>query len=821
MPRMLRFIGRFFKKPAPPPLPGSSPEELWRADFTSPELSRFQAVDEERYSVHLDSGALVLDLHRDNLFAWADAGDFRYTDVSIEAEISFGEAGSRRSAGLLFRKLDDSSFMYVLVSSDGEVRLDVVFNGDPRTIVPWIACPWASGAETMVLSVVSRGPRIVVLVNGRFALEAEDDSLDSGGIAFAAQSYSGLATFRLDSLRIDSRPMEAESDYLRFARIVAADSDQRRRLAEGFFGLGHNVPALVQLRKVADRGEGTARDKFLEAESLLRMDLKDEAAEAIEACLLLDPDFGEAIEERYNLLYLRGNYSQLREHLEADSERLSSSPRLLNLLGHAYYNLGSWKSSAEAYARAAAGDPGMPIYARNHAMALENAGDHVAASAAWLAAAKGFYTQEAWEDATDCSMRLRKLGYDKAVLDSLDGLVAYGRGDLKTAETLLSKLVKKGRADASSTYIHGLIMASAGKRTEALRDYRKAVELEPELPIYRYRLAEALFVAGERCDDEIAAALAAAPADGWTLNLAGQAALSRGQASEAADFFRKAAAALPGEAVPVVNLSQALSARGDQEQALETLGTWPARNAAAANRLGNVYAATGKLETAANEYRNACALGCSPGTQDPELPEYRVNLAAALFELGELADAEDSLRRALETRDDPRALKLMGDIAAEYGDFSRAEMAYRAALERAPGDTSTLSRLAGLYMARHRYKRAAEIADELEILDPGSAASLKESIHAATSETLACASCKRSWEVPRPAPAVPRARLRGEPSDDTPAGSCPACGKVYCVACRKDALADGHFTCPECGGNLNLNDDRVRWIVLEKLKISD
>lgn len=818
---MLRFIGQFFKKPAQPPLPGSSPEELWRADFSTAARSRFRPSDEDRYSVRLEDGALVLDLHKDNLFAWTDAGDFRYTDVSVEAEIRFGDAGSRRAAGLLFRKLDDASFAYVLVSSDGEVRLDVVFNGDPRTIVPWIACPWATGAETMVLSIVTRGPRIVALVNGRFALEAEDDSLDSGSIAFAAQSYASPGTCRLESLRIESRPVEAESDYLRFARIVAADSSQRRRLAEGFFGQGHYVPALVQLRKVSDRGEGTARDKFLEAECLLRMDLKDEAAEAIEACLKLDPSFGEAMEERYNLMYLRGEYGRLRTELEADARRLSSSPRLLNLLGHAYYNLGSWKSSADAYYRASAGDPGMPIYARNHAMALENSGDRVAAAGSWLAAAKGFYAQEAWDDASDCSARLRELGFDKSVLDSLDGLVAYGRGDLKTAETLLSKLYKKGRADAPASYIHGLILAKAGKRAEALRAYRKAVELEPAIPIYRYRLAEALFVAGERCDDEIAEALAAAPADGWTLNLAGQAALSSGHASEAAAYFGKAVAALPGEAVPVVNLSQALSALGDHEKALAILAAWPANNAAAANRQGNVFAATGRLEAAISSYRGACALAVSPGTEDPELPEYRVNLAAALFELGELADAEDSLRRALEARDDPRALILMGDIAAEYGDLSRAEMAYRAALERAPGDPSTLSRLAGHYMARRRYKRAAEIALELEALDPASAASLKAAIHAATFETLACASCPRTWEAPKPPPAVPRAKLRGEPSDDSPAGSCPACNKIYCVACRKDALVDGRFTCPDCGGNLNLNDDRVRWVVLEKLKAAD
>jgi len=814
---MLKFIGRFFKKPLPPPEPGSSPEELWKADFSTMETSRFAPVDEERYAVSVDGGALRLDLRRGNLFAWADAADYRYADATIEAELHFGEPGQRRAAGLMLRKIDDSSFLYVLVSSGGEVRLDIVFNGDPRPLVPWIACPWAAGAETVVLSVVSRGPRIVVMVNGRFALEAEDDSLESGRLAFAGQSYGGPASFRLVSLRVDSRPLEAETDYLRFARIVAADSDQRRRLAEGFMGLGYYVPALVQLRKVADRKEGTARDKFLEAECLLRLDLKDEAAVAIDACLAIDPAFGEAIEERYNLMYLRGDYARLRESLESDTVRLGSSPRLANLLGHAYYNLGSWTRAAEAYGQAADADPDMPIYARNRAMALENAGDLVAASAAWLAAAKGFYAQEAWDDASDCSRRLRERGFDKAALDSLDGLVAYGRGDEKTAEALLSKLVKKGRADAPASYIYGLMLNAAGKRAEAIKAFRNAAALEPEKPIYAYRLAEALFVTGEPCDDELETALRMAPDDGWTLNLAGQAAMSHGRLAEAVDRFGAATAALPDEAAPVVNRSQALSALGRHDEAIAALDSWPERSAAAANGRGNALAAAGRLADAAAAYQTACSLG----NADPELATYRVNLAAALIELGELADAEDALRRALELKDDPRALRLMGDIAAEYGDLGRAELAYRAALERLPGDADLLARLASHYLSRRRYERAAAMADELAAADPAAAQTVRNAIRAATFETIACASCGRSWEAPKPVPAVPRSRLRGEPPDDSPAGSCPGCGKTFCVACRKDALQDGRFTCPDCGVTLNLNDDRVRWIVIDRLKSAD
>lgn len=816
---MFRFMRRF-KKPLPPPEPGSSPEALWQADFSSIEASRFEHIDEERYATRTLDGALILELRKASLFAWADAGDYRYTDASIEAEIDFGHPGSRCAAGILLLKADDSSFIYVLVSSDGAVRMDLVFNGEPRVIVPWIDCPWVAGAESMVLSVVSRGPRIVVMLNGRFAFEAEDDSLESGAVAFAAQSYDEPAIIRLISFRIESRPLEAESDYIRFTRIIVADSAQRRRLAEGLFGQGYFVAALVQLRKIALQGEAEAQDRFLEAECLLRLELYEDAAKAIDACLAIDPSYDPAIEERYNLLYLRGDYARLREDLEADAARLASSPRLYNLLGHAHYNQGSWEKAAAAYGSAAEGDPLMPIYARNKAMALENARDIVAASGAWLLAAKGFYEQEAWDEASDCSIRLRERGFDTSVLASLDGMIAYGRGDLKTAKAQLYKLWKSKRADAPSSYVYGLILNEEGKRLEAIDAFRQAVALDPDRPIYRYRLAETLFMSGKDCDEEISMALHVAANDGWVLNLAGQAALAAGKVSVAAEYFEKALAALPQEHVPAINLSQAYTTEGRHEEAIRVLGSWPNRSASAANRLGNALAAAHRIEDAAKAYEKACVIGVSSKDEDSDPVEYRINLAAALFELGELSRAEDSLRQALEIREDPRALVLMGDIVSEFGDIGRAEMAYRAAIERDPHHALAMKRLATHYLLRHRYEQAAQVADTLSAIDKDSAAAIQLAIHDATTQSLACSVCGISWELPLPTPPAPRSRLKGEPSDDSPAGSCPDCGKVYCVACRKNDIVDGRFTCPECLTRLNLNDDRVRWLVLDRIKTS-
>ncbi len=791
--------------------PGSSPEALWKADLSSVSASGFVPSGDERYGVESANGALVLALKRSNLFAWTDAGSMRYADVSIEAEIDFGETGQKRSAGLIIRKVEDSSFMYALVSSEGNARLDVVFNGEPRTLVPWVACPWARGSTRMVLSLVARGPRFILMVNGRFALEAEDDTLAAGGLAFAAQSYEEAALFNLVSLSVESRPLEVETDFIRYTRVVEADADQRRRLAEGLYALGFHVAALVQLRKIRDRGQASARDSFIEAECLIGLELPGEALTAIETCLAQDPAMEQALEERFNLLYLINDYARLRTALENDPGRLASSPRLANLLGHAHYNGGAWKEAALAYAKAAAGDPSMPLYARNHAMALEKSGDPVKASAAWLAAARGFYDQEAWDDTEDCSRRLRTLGFDRTMLDSLDALVSYGRGNKSTAEIILAKLFKKNKTDAPGSYIFGLILLEKDKRIEAIRAFKRAVELEPSRALYHYRLAESLFLSGQGCEEELQSAIALAPADGWTMNLAGQVRLSAGDAENASIFFSKARQALPDEPVVVVNLSEALSALGRQDDALGILGDWPGRSAQAANRLGNIFSAEGRLTDAVSAYETACRIGEGKA----ETVDYRINLAAALFELGELSAAEDSLRKALETRDDARALMLMGDLATEYGDFGRAEVSYRATLEREPGNPAVLVRLARHYLARGLHQKAETMASLLENTRPEIAASIHADIRAATIETISCSSCATCWEIPKPMPAVPRVTLHGELPDDAPAGSCPDCGKVFCVACRKHDLLEGRFICPECGSRLNLNDDRIRWIVRE------
>jgi predicted RNA-binding Zn-ribbon protein involved in translation (DUF1610 family) len=139
-------------------------------------------------------------------------------------------------------------------------------------------------------------------------------------------------------------------------------------------------------------------------------------------------------------------------------------------------------------------------------------------------------------------------------------------------------------------------------------------------------------------------------------------------------------------------------------------------------------------------------------------------------------------------------------------------------LERAPSDGGLLLALARTYLGAQKAKKAEECLSRLEEADPARAMRFREEFLAATTETISCAGCGRLWRLPRDLPAQSGASVRAMPPDEAPAGACPRCGKVFCIACRKADLKDSRFTCPDCGEGLKLQDNRLRYLVRESLK---
>jgi|GEM_PF-631515 len=329
----------------------------------------------------------------------------------------------------------------------------------------------------------------------------------------------------------------------------------------------------------------------------------------------------------------------------------------------------------------------------------------------------------------------------------------------------------------------------------------------------------------------------------WILNLAGQEALSRGDLEAARIHLEAARAALPEAPEIAINVADLESRSGCVDRALAVLEPFADR-ADCRNQAGNVYAAAaGAFERGAipgggaRAAEGADAPGSDPGEKldellnaaareylkatnlEPYAAEYQTNLAAAYIELERYADAEERLRKALDQGGGPRALLLTGNLARVYGDFPRAEAAYRLGLQASPEDPDLLLALGATYVSLRNFSKAEEVVGRLASSAPDKADRLRGEILEATTEPLSCSSCGRAWRVPRDLPAQSAANIRAMPPDDSPAGACPSCGKIFCIACRKaDLSEDKRFTCPDCGEPLKLSDPRLRYLVRESLK---
>jgi len=797
---------------------GSDEGELWTAPLGNPESAGFRLSMDERYAVRPADGALELELRKGSLFAWAEAPARLASDFACQARIAFDEAPGHAAAGLIFRASGDRDFVHVLVSNRGYVRMDAVFNGDPRTVVPWTELRSVPGPE-FELRVTARGVAWTAFVDGAWAFEAEDETAESGSLAFAAQTYADCprARFSLRELALETRPGEIETAHWAWLAGMPPAPSARLSLARSLHADGSQLAALVQLRRSEKDAPLDADAWFLRAEAAIRLELWDEAGSALDACLELQPGREDAREERANLLYLRSRHAELRELLEGERERTEASPRLSNLLGHALWNAGDWEGAAAAYGRAAELESAMPIFEANRARALEEAGRSAEALESWRRAARLFAQEEAVDDLRSSIERIASLSPRDPGLGALRARLLYAEGRFDEASKALERLAKAGTEDSAVWYLAGLLRSRRGDREGALPFLEKAVGLEPGFAPFRFRLAEARFLSGRELGDALEKALELAPTDAWIQNLDGMVAQADGDRARAETRFRSALAALPAEVDPALNLAALLAETGRAAEALDILAPF-GEDARALNQRGNALVVLGRLADAADAYAGAVRAAIDAGFRAEEAAEFRDNRAACLVELGLWSDAEECLRVSLTEAPGARAYALAGRVAEELGDLVRAETAWRAALELEPSDARTREALARNYLVRRRDARFREELGKLAALAPERAAKLEADFLEVSTERLSCSGCDRVWRAPRPVPPTSAKSLRVVPPDEVPAGSCPSCGRIWCVGCRKDSVGeDGRMSCPECGVPLKLNDERLRYLVHEGL----
>ncbi|MDR2185956.1 MAG: tetratricopeptide repeat protein [Treponema sp.] len=826
-----------------------------------------------------NTDCLVLGLRKAGCIAWIEDPLFRYGDLVIDGTFRLDSRGSYAAAGFLFRVVDERTCYSALISNKGYFRLDVLQNGMPLPLIGWTEVPGAEtdrarglpAADMPVsLKIIAWNSHIILAVNGIWAAEIKDSTISEGRICFAAACYDApvhnddepyTAEAFLESFSVESRTLEVEKIYGQWEN--KADPRSCFHLAETFTAMNQPAAALIQLKKAWDDPacEKTQRELLLAARLALRLELLDEAETYIDNCIAAGagtPLGREAGLERVKLLYIAKRYDELIAAAPEDgpgsgnggsaegacteaAPRPEPSSTFYTLLGNVYMERNEVKRAARCYDEACRLDGSNGLAAKNAANAYELLGEKDEAIKRYLEAGRIFLSQDNYEDLGILVPKMLALDGSSREAHGLAGKWAFGVEDwtmaaqeFAEAERLRLALEPRPGRDPSLVFLQALLLIRQGKRPEALPLLEEAAALAPDFALFRFRLAESRFLlSGNSADPRMLADLEAAlnlssgeedaPPDsggsrltcGWIHNLAAQTALGNNDLEGASRHLEKAAGIL-GE-VPAIRVNRGglRYLQGSLDKALAVLAVTSKDEdpeGMMSNCAGNLLVKAGRFEEADSYYQAALAAA-------PQNAEYICNRAACLIELGYYGEA-DSLLARLETMT-PSALNLIAYIAIKKGEYQRAEAACKTALESDDGHAASLLSLGWIYTTLKRWDDARNILDRLNAL-PLSAEyksrrdELKMRLEESLFKTVHCIACGRSWRILREPSPAPPIRLFAMPPDDLPAGTCPECGGVYCIACGKKNLdPEGRFLCPKCGKSLKLIDGGLKKLVYD------
>ena len=778
-------------------------EERWSTRFRRFGDHRFEIETNADYSVSIESRALTLAISRPRVFAWTDNPNDIFRDFVLSAEIRF-DGESPCAAGFLFRKTDDSTFYYILVSQEGKFRFDSVVNGSPIPLIAWTECPIRPEGEPFGIRVVARGDSFTMYQNEEWIGEVVDNSIISGRIAFGAQNYGDSCAVSLTSITVETRPFEVEAGYYRSSNYLPVDPNRRIVLARTFFRMGQFAESGVQVRRAGNDRELSSEEHFLLGSAHLNMGEYDAALESVETAIELDHSNEAAIAEKANLLYLTDRLSDFEVHFARHDASFKLHPGMLNLRGNCAFALLNWQLARDSYDRAISLQGDVALFHLNLGRCKERLNDPEGAIEAYTNAARLFFDDEAYDEIDRIIARFEAIAPDSLARAEIAAKLAFAEGRLFEANRLLSEATGRGSTDSSIYFLVGIIEARSHDREAANESFARAIALEPDYPLYHFRYAENRYLAGMDAEDAIERAIELAPRDGWALNLAGMYSLDRSQYVEAVSLFARALEELPEESDIVANLAEAKFHLGDLESALELL---EARDDSApcVYQRGVIEAETGDVSKAINTLRTAVSM-------NPENETYRETLAAVLFDDDRVHESEELLQELLESGSTPRRLNLVAQIARAKGEYRRGESALVEALKIEPTNPDLKYNLASHYYFMGAWE---EVIDMLDGSIDDRSVTLRDRAVSASRRRIECAGCGREWWAPRDIATQPVLKLKGEPPVDSPAGKCPNCGSIYCVECASRSIKNGRFHCESCGSRLNLNDDHLRYLVLQ------
>jgi tetratricopeptide (TPR) repeat protein len=286
------------------------------------------------------------------------------------------------------------------------------------------------------------------------------------------------------------------------------------------------------------------------------------------------------------------------------------------------------------------------------------------------------------------------------------------------SEALFGRAVKVTDRNYLAYNNLGFYLSRQGRTTEAMENYRRSLEINPNYEDALNNMGYAL--AGQKKYDEAIgyylAALRIRPNHPEVHNNLGNAVSELGRIDEAIQHYRVTLAQKPEHADAHNNLGVALAMKGQLEEAIlhfRKAIRFKPNDASGHSNLGNALAVQHKLDEAVQEYEQALRL-------KPEEAQAHNNLGNALAGQGKLDAAIGQYREALRLNaDNPEAQANLAAALAAQGNLPQALEHYQAALGLTPNNPELHYRLAEVLLHQGRRDEAAAHLTTALQLRPG------------------------------------------------------------------------------------------------------
>jgi tetratricopeptide (TPR) repeat protein len=806
--------------------PDSLLQDTWRTDFRWLDRKRFSKEAGRDFSSKTRRRRLELKIRKSSCFAWVLA-PYQYGDFMIRARMHIGQENGHSSVGFVLRYNNEDNFYYFLLSNRNLFRFDVLFNRNPIHLIEWTAVPEAA-TDATELRIIARDNSFSFFLGDEWLAETSDDTLKTGFVGFAAQNYEEKSegVFLLNSLSIESRPVQVEQEYLRWTRYVPVSPQSRVALARTYAEMGKHSEAVVQLKSALRHLRDSGEVHLLLGRSYIQLKAYQESLSCLDRVLELEPENDQVRLQKADVLFLDGDFLECRDYIESILSRYPQDAQLRNLLGRCQYNLGNWESAAEQYRQAMDLDPDNAVHRVNLARCRERAGDSTGAVKLYFEAARQLFTQETYDELSLVLSRLNDLlppDSDEAYeLKSFEAKMLYHEGKKHQAENLFSQVIESGYTDSGIHYLYALMLIERQDRAAAEVHLKKATEIDPDYAPYWFRLAENRYLLGGDPWPALDSAYSLAPEDPWINNLRGQVLLGQKRFAEALPCFQKALACESGVAGIYRNCAECLMRLERSYEALQLLTTGiqqiegltddgsKEELASLHNQRGNCLVELGRCAEAIGDYEKALEL--VPNSRD-----YMQNCAACCIELDMIMRAEELLNNLMEEQDSASLYNLTGNLAVVTGELERARLAYLEGLKLEEDNREIKLNLLSLYIQTDKVEQARQLLAEMEEWadPPERCRHLLDRFQERFEEPLECSACGRQWRVPKKLPPQPSFTIRGEPPGEAPAGRCEQCNRLFCVACASEWVEDGRLMCPQCHSRLRLSDDSLKYLLLQ------